>query len=219
VEIARDLARRYNTAFGKVFPLPRPVFATEDPASLPGLDGRKMSKRYGNTIPLAAADAERRGLVRKIVTDSTPAGAPKDPEGAPVVELYRHFASPEEVEALEARLRSGEADWLDAKNAVGDVLEREVGPVHRRFKELRRKEDTLDALLADGAARARLRARETLMEVRSRTGVGTPRHSSSGPALKHSLDEALDMTFPASDPIAVTLSRPGRAGKARSGRR
>jgi len=72
VEIARDLARRFNQVFGDTFPLPQPEFATKEPTSLPGLDGGKMSKQYGNTIPLAATDAERRGLVRKIVTDSSP---------------------------------------------------------------------------------------------------------------------------------------------------
>lgn len=220
VEIARDLARRFNRAFGDTFPLPRPEFATEESSSLPGLDGRKMSKQYGNTIPLAATDAERRRLVRKIVTDSSPAGAPKDPAGAPVVELYRHVASPAEVEALEARLRAGDADWLEAKNALADVLEREVGPVQRRFTELRRDEAALDALLAEGAGRARRRAGETLATVRHRTGVGAPHPPSSPPTNRpdrdDALDEALRMTFPASDPIALRSSRPTRRADSES---
>lgn len=176
--------------------------------SLPGLDGRKMSKRYGNTIPLAANESERSRLVRRIVTDSTPADGPKEPDGAPVVELYRTFASPEEVEALEALLRRGRAGWLDAKKALEDVLEREVGPVHRRFMELRRDEAGLDALLADGAERARARARDTLAEVRSRTGLAAPPRTSAQRTREDRLDDALRMTFPASDPIAVHWKDP-----------
>lgn len=215
VEIARDLARRFNQAFGDTLPLPQPELAAEASASLPGLDGRKMSKQYGNTMPLGATDAERRALVRRIVTDSTPAGAPKDPDGAPVVELFRRFASPEEVETLETRLRRGDADWLEAKDALADVLEREVGPVQRRFKELRQDEDTLDAWLAEGAQRARRRAEETLIQVRRRTGVGTrqPPVSADG---ESSLDDALRMTFPASDPIALHPGRTTRPSNLRS---
>ena len=203
VEIARDLARRFNQAFGNTFPLPEAELARREAGPLPGLDGRKMSKQYGNTIPLAATDAERRRLVRRIVTDSSAAGAPREPKGAPVVELYRSFASPPEVEALEARLRTGEADWLEAKNALGDVLEREVGPVQRRFVEARGDEVRLDALLADGAGRARRRAQETLAAVRERTGTGTAPPSTSGPDGDEALDDALRMTFPASDPVAL----------------
>lgn len=216
VEIARDLARRFNHAFGDTFPVPRPESVTERSTSVPGLDGRKMSKRYGNTIPLSATDDERRGFVRKIVTDSSPSGAPKDPEGAPVVELYRHFASAEEVEELEARLRRGDADWLDAKNALADVLEREVGSVHRRFVELRQDEATLDAVLAEGARRAQHRARETLAAVRHRIGLGPGQSSSSRADLDERLDEALRMTFPASDPITLHSSRSTRRTDPRS---
>ena len=216
VEIARDLARRFNQAFGDVFPLPQPTFAGEDAEPLPGLDGNKMSKRYGNTIPIAATDAERRRLVRKIVTDSSPADAPKDTAGAPVVELFRRFASPAEVDALETRLRRGDASWLDAKNTLGDILEREVGPVHRRFVELRRDESRLDAILAGGAERARARARDTLLEVRDRTGLGAPQRPSSSRNQEDSLDDALRMTFPASDPIALRSPHETRSTNGRS---
>ncbi len=210
VEIAREMARRFNQAYGETFPLPEPQFAAKQRESVPGLDGRKMSKRYGNTIPLAATDTERRRLVRKMVTDSSPVGAPKDPTGAPVVELYRHFASPGEVEALETRLRRGEADWMEAKNALGDVLEREVGPVHRRFMELRQDEAGLDALLADGADRARERARMTMDAVRHLIGLKAPSPPSLGQGADDALDEALRRTFPARDPTALYSSGPPR---------
>lgn len=216
VEIARDLARRFNQAFGDTFALPQAKLAGEESTSLPGLDGRKMSKQHGNTIPLAAMPAERHRLVRKIVTDSSPAGAPKEPEGAPVAEIYRRFASPAEVEALENRLRRGDADWLEAKNALEDVLEREVGPVHRAFMELRQDEAGLDALLADGAVRARERAGRTLEAVRHRTGLGAPPALSVRGDRYDPLDDALRMTFPASDPIALHSSRLTRRTDARS---
>lgn len=202
VEIARDLARRFNQTFGDTFPLPQPVRTAGASASLPGLDGRKMSKRYGNTLPLGATDDERRGLVRKIVTDSSPAGAPKDPDGAPVVELYRAFASPAEVARLEDRLRRGEADWLEAKNALADVLEREIGPVQRRFAELRRDEAGLESVLAEGAARARRRARETMATVRRRTGLGAqPLRPGDADAVAEALTSS-----PASDPTTCAAT-------------
>lgn len=207
VEIAREVARRFNQAFGETFPLPRAELADPRQGAIPGLDGRKMSKQYGNTIPLAATEAERRRLVRRIVTDSSPAGAPKEPDGAPVMELYRRFATPAEAEALAERLRRGDADWLEAKNALADALVREVEPVRRRFAALRGDPAALDALLAEGAVRARSRARETLAIVRDRTGMGAARFPShptvDAPDLDERLDDALRMTFPASDPIAI----------------
>src|SRR5690606_12836546 len=81
VEITRDLARRFNHAYGGALPVPRAEVAPSA-AMIPGLDGRKMSKRYGNTIPLTATPGERRALVRKIVTDSSAADAPKDPDAS-----------------------------------------------------------------------------------------------------------------------------------------
>lgn len=205
LEMTRNLARRFNHAFGTALALPQPL-GGENVVSLPGLDGRKMSKRYGNTIPLTASPARRRRLVMKIVTDSSPMGAPTDPEQSTVMAMLRAFESSTTVRSLAQDLRTGRAGWAEAKDRLAAALDRDVEPIRRRFLALRGNESRLESVLQEGATCARLRAAEVLRDVRQRVGIGSDvaNQSDRGRArLERRLDEALAMTFPASDPVAL----------------
>lgn len=211
LEVTRDLARRLNHAFGTTLALPRPL-GSDSVVNLPGLDGRKMSKRYGNTIPLTAPPARRRELVMKIVTDSSPLGAATNPEQSTVMAMLQAFDSPTEIDALSEDLRTGRAGWAEAKRRLAAALDRDVEPIRRRYLELRKSEHHLESVLRNGAVRARRRAAAVLGDVRRRVGIGgdTVNRLDESPAcLERQLDEALAMTFPASDPVALHSGVPG----------
>jgi tryptophanyl-tRNA synthetase len=170
VEIARDIAQRMNSAYGQEFlRLPRAKLE-EHAAVLPGLDGRKMSKSYGNVIPLFAPAKQLEKLIMKIATDSTPPEAPKDPETSTIFQIYRAIATPDETAALEQRYRTG-IGWGDAKKALAARVEQEVGPARARYEALMADKGHIDALLAAGAQKARVIARQTLDRVRKAIGI------------------------------------------------
>jgi tryptophanyl-tRNA synthetase len=171
VEVARDLAEIFNSTFGSILRLPA---AAIDPSveTIPGLDGRKMSKSYGNTISLFSEPDETRRLVARIKTDSRPPVEAKDPDASLVFSLYRQFATPPEQLEMRERHLAGGLGYAEAKSALADVIERELGPPRTRFKELREDESRLFEILADGAGRARHVARGTLSRLRDAVGVG-----------------------------------------------
>ena len=170
LEIARDIAQRVNHVCGAdVLRLPRPL-VDEHAAIVPGLDGRKMSKSYDNTIPLFAPEARLRKLVAKIVTDASPPEAPKDPDASTVFQLYRAVAAPDDARALADRLRAG-IGWGEAKRLLADELAGALAPARARYDALIADPARLDALLAAGAARARVTARRVLDRVRRAIGI------------------------------------------------
>jgi tryptophanyl-tRNA synthetase len=170
IEIARDIAQRVNsTAGAEVLKLPQ-AKVDDNVATVPGLDGRKMSKSYDNTIPLFAPSKQLRKTIMKMVTDSTPPEAPKDPETSSIFQLYRAVASADEIEALRARYASG-IGWGDAKQALFEVLDRQLTEPRARYDELMANPARIDDLLARGAARARPIARATLDRVRAAIGI------------------------------------------------
>jgi tryptophanyl-tRNA synthetase len=170
VELARDMASRVNHLFGEgTLVVPEPLIG-EAPL-VPGLDGQKMSKSKGNTIPLFEGGKKLRKLCMSIVTGSETLEEPKPAHGTTVFEIYRHFASEAEVRALEDRLAAGNFGWGHAKEALYELLERSLAPARERFVALRSEPDELDRVLARGAERARQTAQATLARVRSRIGV------------------------------------------------
>jgi len=171
IEIARDIAQRINSAYGgkEVLKLPKPKLE-ENAAIVPGTDGRKMSKSYDNTVPLFAQPKQMKKAINQIVTDSRPPEEPKEPEGT-IFEIFKAIASPEEIEALAARYRAG-IGWGDAKKALLDRLELEVGEARAKYDALMADTKQIDALLMTGAEKARKVARATLDRVRSATGIG-----------------------------------------------
>lgn len=174
VEYARDLTDRFNLTYGTRHSLTVPrhiIDEAADTATMPGLDGRKMSKSYGNTIPLFAPPAELKKLVRKLTTDSTPLEAPKDPDSSPLHAIYRQFATAEESADLAQRMRAGGMGWGHVKAEVTAAIEAAVAPMRSRYESLMADPDGLDTILATGAERARERSREVLRKVREATGI------------------------------------------------
>jgi len=170
LEIARDIALRVNHLYGEgTVVVPTPLIT--DAPVVPGLDGRKMSKSYGNTVPLFAPSKALRSAILKVKSDSTPLETPKEPEGALVYELYKLVADPDQQAALAAKLRAGNYGWGHAKQELYEVLEARLGPLRERYVELRRNPERIDAELAAGADEARKRARRTIERVRRAVGI------------------------------------------------
>lgn len=175
VEMAQDMAQRLNSAYGEgTMKRPEPLVRRET-ETVVGTDGRKMSKSYDNTVPLFMAPKPLKKTIMAIVTDSAPVEAPKDPETNSIFQLYRLFATAEETDALAARFRAGGLGYGTAKQALLDVLERELGPARARYEELCKDPGELERVLREGAARARAVAAPVMDRVRAR--VGLPSHA------------------------------------------
>ena len=170
LEIARDLAVKMNEAYGEVLKLPEPEIS-EDVAVIPGTDGQKMSKSYGNTIELFGAEKAIRKRVMGIVTDSTPLEAPKDPDGSTIVELYRLFASPAQVEEMKAAFRAGGTGYGHFKQQLFEALWDHFAPMRARREEILRDPGYVDEVLRAGALRAREVAGATMDRVRRAVGL------------------------------------------------
>jgi tryptophanyl-tRNA synthetase len=169
VEIARDVAESFNRIYGPVLVVPEAV-VDERVMTVPGLDGRKMSKSYGNQIPLSAAPDEIRRLVSRIVTDSRAPAEPKEPDT--ILALYRSVAPEADARDLERRYRAGGVGYAEAKAVLAEAIERLLAPARQRHAELMADPQGLKDILARGAARARASLTPVLQAVRSVTGLG-----------------------------------------------
>ncbi len=170
LELTRDVAIRLNHLYGEgTVRVPEPLVT--DAPLVPGLDGEKMSKSRGNTIPLFAPAKQLRKSIMRIVTGPEPLEAPKDPESSTVWRLYRLVAGEEAAAAMADRLRAGGYGWGHAKQDLYETLESEIGPMRARYEALRGDEDALRAVLRRGAERAREAARETMERVRRAVGI------------------------------------------------
>jgi len=168
VEIARDLANAFNHHYGEVIKLPKAQ--ERDDKLVVGLDGRKMSKSYNNTIPLFVAEKKLRKMIMKIVTDSLPPEAPKDPNNSTIMDLYKMFATTEEVENLTAQYLKG-IGWGVAKQELFEVINRELSPYRERYNYYMENKAEIDQILQEGAVKARELARKNLSEIKSKIGV------------------------------------------------
>jgi tryptophanyl-tRNA synthetase len=169
LEVARDLAIRFNHVFGETLTVPEPIIRSE--RLVPGLDGRKMSKSYANHLPLFAPAHELRKLVLKIVTGSEPLEAPKEPTSSIVFDIYERVASRAECEEMARKLRAGGYGWGHAKKALFDAIEASIAPYREKYLALRSDEPELDRVLARGAERAREVALQTMASVRKALGM------------------------------------------------
>ena len=171
VEMAVDIAQSFNFTYGQeCLRLPQPV-ATEHSKTLLGLDGRKMSTSYGNTIPMFASEKELRKLVMRIVTNSQGVEEPKDPETCTVFALYRNFASPEQVESLRQRYLAGGMGWGHAKQELFEVMNVALTPLRERYLELMSEPEKITAILEAGSAKARELAAAKIRQLRSVIGM------------------------------------------------
>ncbi|MCA0394231.1 MAG: tryptophan--tRNA ligase [Proteobacteria bacterium] len=153
IEMARDFGQRFNHVYGDYFTLPEAV-VDENVATLPGLDGRKMSKSYGNTIPLFVPPAELKKLVFSILTDSRAPGEPKPVEGSALFQLYQAFASKDDTAAF-ARAYADGIGWGEAKQQLFDLVDREIAPMRERYLDLVSRPGDIEDTLRDGARRLR----------------------------------------------------------------
>ncbi len=169
VEMCRAIGRSFNNRYGEVFKLPEYELGT--PAPVPGVDGRKMSKSYDNTIPIFASGALLRDRVMSIVTDSIPLEAPKDPDNCTVYQLYCLLASPQEAERMASRYRDGGYGYGHAKLDLLALVESTFATARERYTELIKRSDDLEDILLRGARKARDAAAEVLERARTASGV------------------------------------------------
>ncbi len=169
IEMARDFAQRFNHLYGDHLVLPEAA-VEEHVATLPGLDGRKMSKSYDNTIPLFCSREQLKKLIFSIVTDSRAPGEAKDTEGSALFQLYQAFASTEETNAMRAAFADG-IGWGDAKQMLFERIDSELSPMRERYNALMAQPEKIEIMLREGAAVARERHGLPLMR-RLREAVG-----------------------------------------------
>jgi len=170
IEMTRDMAGYFNTIYGETFHLPEPRLE-ESTARVPGTDGQKMSKSYGNTIGIFDEGKVLKTKVMGIVTDSTPVESPKDPESNTVWQLYRLVAPPDAVEDMAAQMRAGGYGYGTAKKALLEAIDETFAPFRDRRKELASRPEVVEDVLRDGAGRAREHARRVLDRARSACGI------------------------------------------------
>lgn len=169
IEMARDFAQRFNHLYGDHLVLPEAAIE-EHVATLPGLDGRKMSKSYDNTIPLFCSREQLKKLIFSIVTDSRAPGETKDTEGSALFQLYQAFASAEETAAMREAYAQG-IGWGDAKQKLFERIDAELSPMRERYEALMAQPQKIEAMLREGAQVARERHGLPLMR-RLREAVG-----------------------------------------------
>ena len=172
VEMARDIGQRFNHLFGQgkeFFTMPEALIE-ESVATLPGLDGRKMSKSYDNTIPLFSSAKEMKDAISRIVTDSRAPGEAKDPDSSHLFTLFQAFATPAQADEFRGELLQG-LGWGEAKNRLFQLLDGELGEARERYHQLIERPSDLEDILQVGARKARAVATPFLNELREAVGL------------------------------------------------
>ena len=177
IEMARDIASSFNHLYGEHFTLPEAII-DDNVATLPGLDGRKMSKSYDNTIPLFAPRDQLKKLVMGLLTDSRAPGEPKDTEGSALFQIYQAFATPQETEAMRQAFAEGIA-WGEAKQRLFERLDAEIAPMRAAYDHYMAHPEEVEAILLAGAAKARAIATPFTHKLRHAVGL---RNLSAGAA-------------------------------------
>lgn len=167
VEFARDIAGHFNNTYGETFKLPEPVI-NEDSGILPGLDGRKMSKSYDNTIPLFAPSNELKKKIMRIITDSKTPEEPKNPDESTIFQIYKCFANESEVAALRKRFLDGGMGYGEAKTILFEKIDSVISAPRAEYERLLANKSEIDAVLAEGAKRAGFIAAKTITKVKKK---------------------------------------------------
>ena len=170
IEITRDIAARINESYGEIFKLPEPRINPQT-ETVPGIDGQKMSKSYGNNIDIFGDEKETRKRVMSIVTDSTPVEAPKDPDQSTIVQLYSLFASKDELAKMRERFKQGGTGYGDFKKQLFEKLWDYFAPMRKRREEIERDKNYIDNVLERGAKRANEIADQVMARVRKAVGL------------------------------------------------
>ncbi len=169
IEMARDIAARFNHIYGEHFVLPEAVIE-EHGATLSGLDGRKMSKSYNNTIPMFEPEKSLKKLINKIKTNSLLPGEPKDPETCTLFSIYQAFASPAEVAEIRKRYAEGIA-WGEMKQVLFELINNHLAPARERYYALLSAPEHIETQLQEGATKARAISMPFIKELRAAIGI------------------------------------------------
>jgi tryptophanyl-tRNA synthetase len=170
LEVTRDIAIKMNETFGDILKLPEPRIHAET-ATVPGLDGQKMSKSYGNTIDIFTEEKEMRKRVMSIVTDSTPVEAPKNPDASTIFQLFSLVASPNEAAEMRAVFQKGLRGYGDLKKQLFTKLWEYFEPMRKRRREILAEPHYIEGVLAQGAVRANKIADQVMTRVRAAAGI------------------------------------------------
>jgi tryptophanyl-tRNA synthetase len=170
IEVTRDIAVSFNNIYGETFVIPEPDIL-EDLATVPGIDGEKMSKSYNNYIEIFEDEKSLKKKVMSIVTDSTPLESPKNPDKCNVFALYKLFANETEIKEMRSKYQSGGYGFGEAKKALLEKIIEYFAPYREKKKEYTSKPDIVRDILSTGAKKARERAKQTIEIVRSKVGV------------------------------------------------
>ena len=176
IEVTRDIALKFNAQYGDTFTVPEEQIL-KSVAVVPGLDGRKMSKSYNNTIEIFEPESSIKKKVMRIVTDSTPVEDPKDPEACSIFALLKLAADKEEIAEWQAKYRNGGTGYGTVKKRVVELLCAYFRPYRERRQALEEDRDFVENVLCDGARRARHVAKTTMDRVRNAVGLGTMRNA------------------------------------------
>jgi len=169
LEMTRDIAQRFNHHYGDILVIPE-VEVDDDTALITGLDGRKMSKSYNNTIPLFGTAKQLRKMVMKIKTNSLEPGEPKDTKDNTVFDIYKAYATPEQTNELAEAYAAG-IGWGDAKQKLFELLDECLSEPREKYNDLMANPDSVEAVLQAGAAKARVHSQALMTQVRKAVGL------------------------------------------------
>lgn len=170
IEITRDIAEAFNRTYGKTLKLPEGIIQ-EDVQSIPGIDGRKMSKSYNNTLPIFAPEKTLRKQVMRIVTDSRTPDEPKDPDACNLFNIYKFFAPAERLAEIRHKYIQGGLAYGELKHELADLILFYFKDGREKFTQLMADKGSIDAMLIEGAEKARAIAKPILAKVRKATGI------------------------------------------------
>jgi tryptophanyl-tRNA synthetase len=171
IEVTRDIATRFNNKYGEILTIPKDQIL-ETVAVVPGVDGRKMSKSYDNTIEIFEPEKSVKKKIMRIVTDSTPVADPKDPETCNVFALLKLVASPDELAQWQGKYRNGGMGYGEVKKRLAELVIEYFRPYREKRAELENDTDYVRSVLADGAKRAKAVAKQKLGQIRKAAGLG-----------------------------------------------
>jgi len=210
IEMCRDIAMRFNHTYGEHFVLPEAMVDEGEPKVLSGLDGRKMSKSYGNIIPLFAPADELKKLISQITTNSLQPGEAKDPDSCTLFEIYSAFASPEETLLVRQAYANG-IGWGDMKGQLFEYLNDYLTPARKRYEEIMTDPAYIEAELQKGAAKARTHSEPFMQRLRSAVGimslVGGVETKTTGVKVKKELNQAEQAKVDAGKAKAIAIAK------------
>ena len=210
LEMCRDIAMRFNHTYGEHFVLPEAMVDEGEPKVLSGLDGRKMSKSYGNIIPLFAPADELKKLISQITTNSLQPGEAKDPDSCTLFEIYSAFASPEETLVVRQAYANG-IGWGDMKGQLFEYLNDYLTPARKRYEEIMTDPAYIEAELQKGAAKARAHSEPFMQRLRSAVGimslVGGVETKTTGVKVKKELNQAEQAKVDAGKAKAIAIAK------------